>query len=334
MKLVEKQHNIICKRYSKSYGINPMWIISNSSFVHKNIATFNKTGNCRNVRTYDFSTLYTSIPHEQLKRQLSWVIKEAFSSSKRPYISVYKHNASWTKKPKDGTKYVDCQKLIDLLCWLIDNIYITFGDKCFRQKIGIPMGTDCAPFLANLFLYSYEFKWINEQRKQKKYHILEKFKSCCRYIDDLLMINNNNLMMKYMSDIYPKELELVPDDTDGKDVPFLDLQITIKDCIIDTKIYDKRDTYNFPIVNFPTLTSNIPDKSAYGVFIGELVRYARACTYLKDFESRTCSLVTKLKTQFFTNRGLKRAWMKFSDSRFLLIQKYGPNILEVHKKWF
>ena len=48
-----------------------------------------------------------------------------------------------------------------MLTWLIDNIYVTFGNKVFRQQIGIPMGTDCAPFLANLFLFSYEFKWLD-----------------------------------------------------------------------------------------------------------------------------------------------------------------------------
>jgi hypothetical protein len=53
--------------------------------------------------------------------------------------------------------------VIDTMKWLIDNIYVTFGDKCFRQVIGIPMGTDCAPFLANLFLYSYEYEYTNSK---------------------------------------------------------------------------------------------------------------------------------------------------------------------------
>ena len=66
--------------------------------------------------------------------------------------------------------------------WLIDNIYVTFGDQCFRQVIGIPMGTDCAPFLANLFLYSYEYKWIVKQKKLKNWHILKFFRSSSRYI--------------------------------------------------------------------------------------------------------------------------------------------------------
>ena len=94
------------------------------------------------------------------------------------------------------------------------------------------MGTDCAPFLANLFLYSYEKEWIDKQRKAKNWHILKSFKGCCRYIDDLLLMNNFDLMKKYMKDIYPKELSLVPDDSDGSRTPFLDLDLVIKDGVV------------------------------------------------------------------------------------------------------
>ena len=80
------------------------------------------------------------------------MIKEAFKSSKKSFISVYKNDARWTNSPKKTTSHLDCKKVIRLMNWLLDNIYVTFGDQLFRQVIGIPMGTDCAPFLANLFL--------------------------------------------------------------------------------------------------------------------------------------------------------------------------------------
>ena len=206
-----------------------MWIIHNSKAVHQMTSGFNRKKMCSNIRTYDFSTLYTNIPHNKLKKRLAQVIKEAFASSKKTRISVYARHANWVEKPRKGTFSVDCSGMIRLLNWLIDNIYVTFGDKVFRQKIGIPMGTDCAPFLANLFLYSYEKEWIDKQRKAKNWHILKSFKGCCRYIDDLLLMNNFDLMKKYMKDIYPKELSLVPDDSDGSRTPFLDLDLVSKD---------------------------------------------------------------------------------------------------------
>ena len=146
--------------------------------------------------------------------------------------------------------------------------------KLFRQKIGIPMGTDCAPFLANLFLYSYEYEWIDKQVKLKNYSMITAFKHCCRYIDDLLLANNYDLMIKVMGDIYPKELILVPDDSNGLSTSFLDLQLVVKDGVVSTSIFDKRDDFDFKIVNFPNLSGNIPLKSSYGVFMCEAVRYA------------------------------------------------------------
>ena len=98
-----------------------------------------------------------------------------------------------------------------LIDWLIDNTYVEVGDIILRQTIGIPMGTDCAPYLANLFLFSYEFTYLNSLLKQKKFDILNKFRRCARYIDDLLLINNNNYLKNHKHDIYPKELDLSSD---------------------------------------------------------------------------------------------------------------------------
>ena len=145
LKLIEKQHRFICQSYFRNHGVNPMWILKNSASFHKLASSVNKRRSARNVCTYDFTTLYTSIPHKKLKSQLSWVIKTAFKSSKKRFISVYKHSASWTDFPKKNSLHLDCNTMIRLLNWLIDNIYVTFGDKIFRQVIGIPMGTDCAP---------------------------------------------------------------------------------------------------------------------------------------------------------------------------------------------
>jgi hypothetical protein len=333
LKLIERQHRIIGQRYFTNHGINPMWIIDNSTTVHSMIADLNRKKQIRNIRTYDFSTLYTSIPHKQLKTRLALVIKDAFTASNKSFISVYKNDARWTDSPKEKTLSLDCKKVIKLLNWLIDNIYVTFGDKLFRQKIGIPMGTDCAPFLANLFLYSYEYEWIDNQRIAKNYPKLNAFKNCCRYIDDLFIANNDDLMISVMTDIYPKELILVPDDSDGLAAPFLDLQLVVKNGVVSSSIFDKRDAFDFQIINFPTLTGNIPIKSSYGVFICEAVRYARACTYFEDFKTRIILLINKLKKQHFLDKLLKQTYLKFCNSHILLVQKYGPTVLDLHQFW-
>ena len=188
------------------------------------------------------------------------------------------------------------------------------------------MGTDCAFFLANLFLYSYEYQWINKQMIKNNQKAIQRFKSCSRYIDDLLLINNDDLMKEVMTEIYPKELVLVPDDNNGCTAPFLDLQLLITEGVISTSIYDKRDAFDFPIVNFPHLSGNIPNKSAYGTFICELVRYARGCTFSSDFASRTLLLVKKLKNQGFTTKRLQQTYRKFCTSHLILIQKFDISV--------
>ena len=68
-------------------------------------------------------------------------------------------------------------KMIRVMNWLIDNIYVTFGDDLFRQVIEIPMGADCGPFLANLFLYSYEFKGLISRGRLENIRFLGLFEA-------------------------------------------------------------------------------------------------------------------------------------------------------------
>ena len=71
-------------------------------------------------------------------------------------------------------------------------------------------------------------------------------------------INNDKFMDKYKNSIYPQELTLRSDDKNDQQVNYLDLHLQIKDTTLNYKIYDKRDHFHFPIVNFPNLTGNIP----------------------------------------------------------------------------
>ena len=95
------------------------------------------------------------------------VINQSFNSSGRQYIRIGKSDANWSRS--DGNKQRICwnaKKLIKHINYLIDRIHVTCGDSVFRQIIGIPMGTDCAPFLANLFLYSHECEWMCKMLKE------------------------------------------------------------------------------------------------------------------------------------------------------------------------
>ena len=77
----------------------------------------------------------------------------------------------------------------------MDNCYFTCGGQLFRQKIGIPMGSDPAPFMANLFLYHFESKWLKELKK-KNLNQARKFSNTFRFIDDLNAMNDGGLFEK------------------------------------------------------------------------------------------------------------------------------------------
>ena len=109
-------------------------------------------------------------------------------------------------------------------------------------------------------------------------------------------------MEKYKNLIYPHELVLTSEDKNDQTVNYLDLTLSIKENVIDYKIYDKRDHFSFPIVNFPNLQGNIPKKHSYGIFTSQLVRFARGNKHYKDFKSRTRLLIARLLKQNFKNQ--------------------------------
>lgn len=253
------------------------------------------------------------------------VINQCFNVSDRRYIHIDKFRARWSRAKGKNNHSWSAEDLISHVNYLIDNIYVVCGNTLFRQVIGIPMGTDCAPFLANLFLYSYESEWMKQKRENKQFDILNKFRHCFRYIDDLLCINNDELMDTVMTEIYPQELSLTSDDATVQ-ANYLDLSIEIKNGKIHTSLFDKRDAFGFAIVNFPDLSGNIPEKQSYGVFVSQLIRYARCCQDLADFRERTRKLVDRLVRQNFSLLKLASTFEKFAESHYELLFKYGVHV--------
>jgi hypothetical protein len=96
LKRLDIQIRWISKIFFYKYKINPYWILRNSTEVFKLVSVFNKKNISKNVRTYDFATLYTKIPHKLLKTTFTWIINMCFKDSGRKFITVYSQNANWT----------------------------------------------------------------------------------------------------------------------------------------------------------------------------------------------------------------------------------------------
>ena len=113
--------------------------------------------------------------------------------------------------------------------------------------------------------------------------VIEAFNSTSRYLDDLLNIDNP-YFEQVVGQIYPNELQLNKANSSYTEAPFLDLNLSITNGIISFKIYDKRNDFNFEIVNFPFLDGDIPRSPSYGVYISQLIRFARVCSNVDDFK--------------------------------------------------
>ena len=143
-----------------------------------------------------------------------------------------------------------------------------------------------------------------------------------RFIDDLCTLNNKNYIANNWKEIYPNELILNKENKDSNAATFLDLDIRIEQKMFVTKIYDKRDAFPFEIVSLPDLRGNIAEAPAYGVFKGQLIRYARNCTNVMDFVDRTKYTMTKLLNKDYDQGMLNRALKKCLSCHSWISAKY------------
>ena len=209
-----------------------------------------------------------------------------------------------------------------MLEFLVDNIFVVFAGNVFQQIIGIPMGTNCAPLLADIFLYSCEAEFIQSLLSTGRKRLASQFNFTYRYIDDVLSINNPDFE-NYLGQMYPPELEITDTTESNTSASYLDLLLSIgRDGQLHTSLYDKRDNFNFYITTFPFLSSNIPSSPAYGVFISQLIRYARACSSYECFILTALRLSNKLLGQGYVKERLRSSLRKFYGRYGDLIKQY------------
>ena len=183
------------------------------------------------------------------------------------------------------------------------------------------MGTNCALLVADLFLFCYERDFMLSLSDNNRTDIIEAFNSTSRYLDDLLNIDNP-YFEQMVGQIYPTELQLNKANSSDTEAPFLDLNLSITNGIVSSKIYDKRDDFNFDIVNFPFLDGDVTRSPSYGVYISQLIGFARVCSNVDDFNNRNLVLTAKLLKQGYRYHKIRKAFSKFYHRHSELIVKY------------
>ena len=171
------------------------------------------------------------------------------------------------------------------------------------------MGTYCAPLVADLFLFCNERDFMLSLSDNNKADVIEALNSTSRYLDNLLNIDNP-YFSQMVSQIYPTDLQLNKANPSDTEAPFFDFVLSITNGIVSTKI-DDIYAFNFEIVNFPFLDGDIPRSSSYGVYIWQLIHFARVCSHVDGFNSRNKFLTSKLLKQGYRYHKLHKAFSKF-----------------------
>ena len=202
-----KKHVIkYCEKVYEWSGKNLFWSIKKSCEVLNKLKS-----RASSLSTYDFSTLYTTLPHNLIKDKL------------------------------------------------VDSIERT--------------------------LFCYERGFMLSLSEDNQSDVIEAFNSTSRYLDDLLNIDNN-FFDSMDNRIYPSELQLNKANVSDTEASFLNLHLSISNGFVKTKIYDKRDDFDFDIVNFSFLDGDVPRLTSYGVYISQLIRFARVSSHVDDFNTR------------------------------------------------
>jgi hypothetical protein len=163
MSAVKEGQQKYCETVYSRSGINHMWISENSKDLLDNLKS-RSFSQASSIKTFDFSTQYTTLSHDKLKTRLRETIHKAFSHRNygSKFVVLGYSSTYFSNKIQKGKTCYSEEKVMSMLEFLIDNIFVFFGGTLIQQVVGIPMGTNCAPLIADLILYSYESEFLQK----------------------------------------------------------------------------------------------------------------------------------------------------------------------------
>ena len=172
-------------------NVNYFWSIKNSSGVIEKL----RLRNCRDsqVSSFDFSTLYTSLPYDLIKAKVLSLVNWCFNRESKSYLCTSLKAGFFSNKKYDLYRCWSCAEICEAFTFLMENIYVQFDGMVYQQIVGIPMGTNCTPLIADLFLYCYERDFMSDLHRSKRHDLIDMLNDTSRYLDDIFTIDNLNL---------------------------------------------------------------------------------------------------------------------------------------------
>lgn len=320
LKVIKEYFTRYCNALYQNSGINANWSIASSTeFLDKL-----QSKEVWSMQVYDFSTLYTNLDLNEVKKSLFELFDLLFSeSNKYICIGLFKTKKSFfAKKKYNGYYCLDINEFKDAVEFILQNTYITFGGLVFQQERGIPMGGGSSSLIADLFLCYREFLYMKTLLKEKKMGLAKLLSDNSRYVDDLSILNYRNFS-DLIANIYPKDLIMERSGNNDKDVCYLDVRITIGSDEFATEVYNKVDEFSFPVVMFTFPSGNTPIQLGYDVFYGQIQRYAIICSKKSGFLYVSSKIFTTLYKRGYSRSRLIEKFKKVFLKDPFIMYKYG-----------
>ena len=261
------------------------------NIINANVKSF------QNIKTYDFSTLYTKLPHEDVIKCLFFLVDLLFRNNGKTYLLVNREvtkfgvSAFYSNEDCNSKKRIALDKTAakELICAVVEESYVEIGNKIFKQVAGIPMGGNASPLVADLVLSIMEYRYFEREDVN-----IGSNSVICRYIDDILAVNVDVSHM--ITKAYAKELQINEETGQNGCVTYLDLKFDLQN----NKIlpYNKTDVFDFNVIRAYHEDSCVPKRLIIGVIVGNLHRICNSASMLPDFLAEISNYISIL-----TNRG-------------------------------
>ena len=264
--VLKARFSCYCKSIYERTGINCDWSIDNSIQFIEHINNLD----LYNLQLYDFTTLYLNLDLGVIETLVNEMIDSIFNKSFNKYLCVEQigDRGFFSKKSYNGFLCFTAETLKEAVRFILNNTYISFSGFVLKQVRGISMGGNSSSQLADVPLSKSELNYQLSLIKDKKFNLSKRLSKNKRYVDDLGVINYTSFASR-IPEIYPPERS----GNDNKFVNYLDIAVNIYSHKVTTKMYNKVDDFNFEVVSFTFLHSNIPINIGYNLFYSQLIRY-------------------------------------------------------------
>jgi hypothetical protein len=280
----------------KTSGIRRYWIITAAEeFFHEVKSQINVYRGLK-PSTVDFTSMYTMLTHESIFANMREAVQEAVS---------YKHTYQSNNHGFNAHNLASFQDIMTLLEFVVRNTYFSNdSSRVIHQHVGLPMGTNAAPEIANLTFYIYERDFVDNLINSGHRALAQQYSLSCRFIDDAIHWN----APPPLSVVY-NNLEFTQHSLTATSTVFLGAKTdTFENGHVELSVFDKSLEWNVPVIKFPHGNSNAPVHQSYGVTLGQLKRFRTICTTHEGYKRATAQFCQRMLQRQHPVPDLKKAF--------------------------